>query len=104
MSVNRPENGKELLVDKVEALRAVDRHLYRIKVKKRSGTKIRAASKLERENLNYLAALAAFHSAILARTSLLMHQMKVKQQKEPRAATAGKPQTIILMPVMVEAA
>ena len=52
---------------------------------------------------NYLA-LAAFHSAIFARTSALMHQMKVKQQKEPRAATAGKPQTIILMPLMVDSA
>ena len=53
---------------------------------------------------NYFAALAAFHSAIFARISSLMHQMKVKQQKEPRAASAGKPQTISLMPLMVEAA
>ena len=53
---------------------------------------------------NYLAAFAAFHSAIFARTSLLMFQMKVKQQKEPRAAMQGKPTTISLMPAMVPSA
>ena len=53
---------------------------------------------------DYLAAFAAFHSAIFARTSELIFQMKVKQQKEHRAATMGKPMTIILMPAMVESA
>ena len=52
------------------------------------------------EKGNYLA-LAAFHSAILARTSLLMFQMKVKQLQEPIAAIRGKPRTISLMPRMV---
>ena len=47
---------------------------------------------------SYLPSLAAFHSAILARTSLLMFQMKVKQLQEPRAAIRGKPRTISLMP------
>ena len=53
---------------------------------------------------NYFAAFASFQAAIFARMSLLMHQMKVKQQKEPRAATMGKPTTIILMPAMVAGA
>ena len=54
--------------------------------------------------MDQLIALAAFHSAIFARTSELMFQMKVKQQKEHSAAIMGKPMTISLMPAMVESA